>query len=305
MKRLFFLIALAISINGSTKGADGVSDNKVRTVNVTAFHSLRTTSAVSILYTPQEGRPQVEIHAPEDAMPHIDVQVTPDSVLLVSIKPINNKKPNWKGKLEVHVKARPVHTFEASGAGDIILQGDLETRQPVHLVTHEAGDIIARTIRCKKLQIETASSGDVIVRNARCEEVSCLAHSAGGIIMKGLECTTLEMQSHSSGDIHIDHLSCEQLNADTQSSGGIQLSGSCRQAQLKAAGSGDIYASRLKADTIEALASASGAIECHPLHSLKAETSSNGEIQYTGNPENINTLGEHIIARHSSSPVAP
>ena len=158
MKRLFFLIALAISINGSTKGADGVSDNKVRTVNVTAFHSLRTTSAVSILYTPQEGRPQVKIHAPEDAMPHIDVQVTPDSVLLVSIKPINNKKPNWKGKLEVHVKARPVHTFEASGAGDIILQGDLETRQPVHLVTHEAGDIIARTIRCKKLQIETAGA---------------------------------------------------------------------------------------------------------------------------------------------------
>ena len=297
MKRLTLLttsMVLANSCANARSSTQADCSYEVRKVEVANFTSIQTSSAINVIYTTYDGPPQVEIHAPADLQPYIHVEVTADGTLTVGMKQHKEQQNTQQQKREVHVKARPVNTFQANSSGDIILQDDLSVRRPVKLITHSSGDIIAQAIRCTNLNIETASSGGVILRSAACENADCQANSSGKIIIKKLDCTNLKATANSSGDVHIDQLDCTEVVARASSSGDISLTGDCRAALLETSSSGKISASRLTATTVTAEASSTGTVVCHATESIEAKTSSRGEITYSGNPVFMDLEGERI-----------
>ena len=99
-----------------------------------------------------------------------------------------------------------------------------------------------------------------------------------------MECTLLEVDASSSGDVEIKELKAETVDADASSAGDVKLAGECRTARFSASSSGDVEAKNLKADNVVASASSAGDITCYAVESLKASSSSGGNVNYKGNP---------------------
>ena len=265
---------LALSVLFSAFSSCAVSQESIvpsknyttQKVKVGSFDGISTSSSIDVIYTQASGRPDVEIYAPDNLIEYVKVEVK-DGVLKVGFQSKNKREGvNIKGKhqTEVRVSAPAVHALHASSSGDITLKTALRTNGRVSVESSSSGDIEGREIVCDELVVKASSSGDTSIGK--------------------VECTLLEVDASSSGDVEIKKLKTETVDADASSAGDVKLAGECRTARFSASSSGDVEAKNLKADNVVASASSAGDITCYAVESLKASSSSAGNVNYKGNP---------------------
>lgn len=264
------LMAVAFILVSTTACGERITPSKnyvTKKVKVGSFNAISTSSSVDVIYTQTSGSQNIEIYAPDNLIEYIYARVE-DGTLKVGFKsPQNNFSINGRHKKEVRVSAPAVSSLRASSSGDIIIKNGLKTTG--------------------KVTIKASSSGDVKGGIVSCDDLVTSAGSSGDVILDKVICTNLSANASSSGDISIKNLSATNVEAGASSSGDVILSGTCENATYHASSSGDLKAKELKAVNVTASASSSGDVSCYVTGSLKAKTSSSGEIAYKGDPKSI------------------
>lgn len=118
--------------------------------------------------------------------------------------------------------------------------------------------------------LETNSSGSISI--------------AGSNVLSG---DAFELRTNSSGSITV-RLETKQLKAVSTSSGTINVTGSADKADIELSSSGNFQGSDCKAQTVHATLSSSGSAEVNVSSELTGNTSSSGNIVYSGDPEKVN-----------------
>lgn len=322
-------IAIALMAFGAlaAQGADVTPSNRyiTRKVNSGAFTAIRTNTSLDIVYT--VGPRDIEIYAPDNLMPYIQVAIK-GSELIVSYK--ENMNIHGSHKSHIKISAPDVNKFTTASAGDIDIKSPIRlNNQTVEMRVLSAGDITAKAIEASEIRLQTNSAGDIETGSLKAENVFLMVNSAGDIetenvtarnkatvsvnsagdvevpeIVAGgmvslstnsagdIKITTVSAPSasistNSSGDIRVSELKADDVSASSGSSGNINLSGVCSSASLSARSVGDVNAKGLKAKDVDASVSSSGNVTCYAVNSLLARRSSVGEIRYAGNPSTV------------------
>ena len=272
MKKNIMIFAMAMAITSCATAQDGIVPSKnyvTKKVKVGKFDGISTATSIDVAYTQTSGSQDIEVYAPDNLMEYVKVAVE-DGMLKVRFKDKDSKKGlSIKGehKTEVRVSAPAVHQLLTSSNGDIILKNGLQTEGEVTMKSSSNGDIEGSRIVCGTLMVGTSSNGD--------------------ITLKDVKCTLVDADASSNGDITIEDLKADAVEADASSNGDVDLSGVCRSAKFSASSNGDVEAKNLKADVVVAKASSTGDVTCYPIESLDATTSSNGSVNYKGDPKHI------------------
>lgn len=306
---LFLCSACGFAVTGKT-----IVPSKTyvtREVSATHVTSIVAYASVNVVYYQTAGSPRIEIYAPENILPYIDVAVS-DGELKAGIKLKNGESVRWgDSKCEVRVYAPEVISFAASSSADIKLGTALNTAKPVRIHSSSSGDVDASVIKCGELDMEASSSGDIKLSDVVCNgKVTLDISSSGDINIDKLDGGAFFLSASSSGDCNIGSLvssadmemeasssgGCEvksvicagNISAAASSSGDIVLkNGSCRDAVFSATSSGNVVADNVKAGNVTASASTSGDITCHPSGTLTVKVSTGGSVGYKGSPAHI------------------
>lgn len=258
--RTIYISALfmGMAFNACIVSQDAIipSENYItQKVKVDVFDGISTSTAIDVVYT-QADQTDIEIYAPDNLMPFVKVENDGGLLKVYFESEESGKGINIQGKhkTKVSVSAPAVHALYASSAGDIFLTNGLNTNGRVYIESSSSGDIEGSGISCEELRIEASSAGDIELKNVE----------------------------------------CDQLQAEASSSGDVYLSGTCRSANLEASSAGDIEADGLKADKVVAEASSAGDVTCYAVESLNASVSSAGNVNYKGNPKQINSQSKGL-----------
>ena len=228
-------------------------------IDVDKFSGIALTGSFSVKYVQKKGEPSVDVYGESNIVDHLDIH-TENSTLYLSLKNGNYSFD----RLEVRVSSPTADCFSLTGSGDIIMSGNLKTRQLSLLLTG-SGDIKFNRIDCENLNVKCTGSGDINVQKMNCVKLF----------------TTLT----GSGDIRISNIDCNDVNAALNGSGDLLLSGEASKASYNLHGSGDIDAQNLTTDKSKATIGGSGDIKCNAETLLKARTTGSGSIRYKGNPK--------------------
>lgn len=332
MRTIFRTIAFALSlvICGLTLQAAKITPSKnyiTRKVKVGSFNAVQTSTSIDIYYYPAFGQPSVEIYAPDNLMPYIDVTVK-GSELVVKYK--ENMTIQGKHKSFVKVSAPAVAKFTTSSSGNINIRSSIKlSNKDVEFNILSAGDINAENIDAPNIKLRTNSSGNINTGLLRADNVNLLVNSAGDISTKAvtarsqarlisnsagdievtelvagqttalisnsageievasLSTPSVSINANSSGDVIVKSLEADNVQASSSSAGDVEIAGICATATLSAKSSGDVDAKKMKAKDVRATVNSSGDISCFALNSLTATRSGGGEIRYAGNPTNV------------------
>lgn len=267
LSTLMVMVVLAFTITACAERITPSKNYVTKTVKVSKFDAISTSSSVDVIYTQTSGSQNIEIYAPDNMIDYIYARVE-DGTLKVGFKsPYNNFSINGRHVKEVRVSAPAVHSLKASSSGDIILKNGLKASGSVQLKSSSSGDIKGGIISCDELIASASSSGDIVLEKAKCESLQASASSSGDLSIKNVSATNVEASASSSGDVF--------------------LAGTCHSAIYHSSSSGDLKAKELKAVDVNANASSSGDISCYVTGTLTAKTSSSGEVAYKGNPSHI------------------
>ncbi len=332
MRTIFRTIALALLpvFCGLTVEAANITPSKnyiTSKEKVGSFNAVQTSTSIDIYYYHAVGKPSVEVYAPDNLMPYIEVTVK-GSELVVKYK----ENMNIKGmhKSFVKVSAPDVAKFTTSSSGNIIIRSSIKfSNEDVEFNILSAGDISAENIEARNIKLRTNSSGNINTGLLRADNVSLLVNSAGDISTKtvtarnqarlisnssgdieipelvagqtaalisnsageievaSLSTPTVSINANSSGDVIVKSLETDHVQAASSSAGDVEIAGICATAMLTAKSSGDVDAKKLKAKDVRATVYSSGDISCFALNSLTATRNGGGEIRYAGNPTNV------------------
>ena len=136
------------------------------------------------------------------------------------------------------------------------------------LIASSSGDIIAPVLTAERFELTAGSSGDIRLNGIKARAVKLTASSSGDLLIGGIRADSVGVALLSSGDCRIRDGKAGMLDATVRSSGDLECSGmKTRNATVRARSSGD----------------ARVWVTGH----LRAESSSSGDIRFTGNPERV------------------
>lgn len=125
------------------------------------------------------------------------------------------------------------------------------------------------------------------------EIISVRTSSAGDVVGETpIKADNLELSASSAGNISLD-VTAEEIKIDISSSGDITLSGEADILDANLSSAGDLNAYKLKVREADISASSAGDADINVSEKLTARASSAGDINYMGDPKNVDA--------HSSS----
>lgn len=313
-------MAAAITIKPS-------SNYKTQAVKCSEFSAVCTNTSIDIIYN--VGKTKVEVYAPDNVLPYIEIAVCEDEL-----------RVNYKGdmtfigqhKTHVLITAPAVTRFKTNSSGDIKIKDDISLKgKDIELLVNSAGDIEARNIEGRNVTLRTNSAGDIKTESIKANQIKLLCNSAGNIETDVLTAKTdvtvnansagdvktptivagddVKIHANSAGDIKVDAVLSEKLGlyansagdikvndvksttvtVATNSAGNITVSGICATASMVSNLTGNIKAGDLRAKTVSATVNSLGDISCQALESIQIRKYGHGKVTYTGNPTNVDT----------------
>jgi len=126
------------------------------------------------------------------------------------------------------------------------------------------------------------------------KEINSVRTSSAGDILgeSPIKCDRLRLSASSAGDIKLN-VTAREIDLDISSSGDITLTGETDKLEADLSSAGDLKAFDLKAREADVSVSSAGGADIFVTEKLTARASSAGDINYRGNPTNVNS--------HSSS----
>lgn len=113
---------------------------------------------------------------------------------------------------------------------------------------------------------------------------SVISSAGASVDVSGVTAASLELNAWSGADISGSDITIGALIIKTDSGGDVEVSGTADRVALDASGGGDIDAENLIAKTATAKASSGANLSVHATQSIKANASSGGDIDISGNP---------------------
>jgi len=107
---------------------------------------------------------------------------------------------------------------------------------------------------------------------------------SGDIEAKVVEGRRIELGVSGSGDIIIDALSCDELDVGLSGSGGVEVKGQAERQEVRISGSGTYDGGSLRSDRAKVNTSGSGKARVWVRDDLETHTSGSGSIEYRGTP---------------------
>ena len=228
MKHLALLVATMIvassciiNINSKIVRGNGIAAQK--TVEVTDFDAVSVLGSMDVVYTQSEEPVSVVLHADENLIDLIVVEVK-DNKLVVSTEKGYSISP--KADTYVSVKSPGISSASIIGSGDIEIKDALVVDGPFRFSVTGSGDLEADSLICKELECSISGSGDIDAGPVTAESISL---SIAG-----------------SGDIDLKLKDAGDVKARISGSGDISLYGNAGSLDSKVTGSGDVHTTGLK-----------------------------------------------------------
>jgi len=205
-----FLLEDAASLKRTRLELSGVAAEERRALGEFNRVELNGAGSVTIVLGAETS---VAVAADRNVLPHVE-SVVRDGALILNVKP----GVRFSGSpVSYAVTAKALSSVKTSGTGSILIEAPLEA-DTLDLRSEGSGDIRARRIAVKKLNVLIAGSGDV-----------SLLGSA----------ETLSLSILGSGDVEAPALSGRTAKANLAGSGSIEL-GAFEEIEANIAGSGDL-----------------------------------------------------------------
>lgn len=287
------------STEGFAAGYAGVYEvtevNKVKTVAVTAgknydsrkypadsLNTLVTSASLDVIYTPTPGEKYVEISAPENLLPFLEVYVNRDGTLLVNMKRFPDISSDTPFSIEL--KAPPMDSFHNKGTGTLILKDGAYSDGDVRITAD--GPIMCGPITCRDLYVAaTGNKSFHADQQLTCRDMILSAKANASIdLTGGITCRLLNAQAEGGSSINAKEITATDVAAQSSSSGTVTLTGSCTKAALANASRGSIEAEGLQAMDATATVTGEGTVSCHATRKIEGEVNGTGSISYKGRP---------------------
>lgn len=136
-------------------------------------------------------------------------------------------------------------------------------------------------------EIKASSSANIKIQNMNKTDKLEIASSSSAKISGNFECADFKANVSSSGDVK-GKLSAKSVYVEVSSSGDIILEGKAISLEVKASSSGDCNLKELTVEDAKVKASSSADVTITVTKSLTAVASSSADINYYGNPSQIN-----------------
>ncbi len=138
-------------------------------------------------------------------------------------------------------------------------------------------------------EIDISSSGDIQAPDLSADDFTIIISSSGDLEMGRLDCTDLEIEVSSSGDTYIDDLRAKSIDLRISSSGDVEIAdGEVDSQTITISSSGNYNAKNLQSNEARVRINSSGDANVRVRDFLDARTSSSGDINYYGNPKDVN-----------------
>ena len=152
-------------------------------------------------------------------------------------------------------------------------------------------DLLITEVRNGELKIYFEKNVNRATRNVylTADDINKIASSSGASVKSEntIRSGSLELSSSSGSSIKLE-VSADEVNSATSSGAHIDLYGTTEYLSAKASSGSHIDADDLKARNALAKASSGANIDLYVEKSLTAKASSGGDIDYTGNPRDVN-----------------
>lgn len=124
--------------------------------------------------------------------------------------------------------------------------------------------------------------------NVPVKQLNELSFRGSGTIFsnEGIKSEKFKLEASGSGDLEINIIS-EKSSVSLKGSGSIKIKGTTNELSLSQTGSGDINAANFISKNAEADLKGSGSIKINVTNNLKANLQGSGDINYSGNPKNV------------------
>jgi hypothetical protein len=136
--------------------------------------------------------------------------------------------------------------------------------------------------------IKAGSSASIIIQNLNVTEKLEITASSSGSVSGSFDCTDFKADVSSSGNVK-GNVNANLVYIEASSSGDITLDGKATSLEVKASSSGDCNLKRLTVENAVVKASSSANVTLTVSKSLDAVASSRADINYFGNPAQVNT----------------
>lgn len=170
-----------------------------RNISVDSLNTLVTSASLDIIYTPTPGEKDIELNAPENVLPFLEVYVNKNGTLLVNMKHFADISSDTPFSIEL--KAPPMDTFHNKGTGTLILKDGAYSDGDVRVTAD--GPVICGPITCRDLYI-SATSDKIFHADQQftCRDMTLHAKANASIdLTGGITCRLLNAQAEGGSSI--------------------------------------------------------------------------------------------------------
>lgn len=247
-----FILTIATLLAGLIATAQ-VSENR----NVSDFSKLKASQGIEVLYTVSNLN-SIKVETDDNERLQMIKTEVEGETLKIFVDTENSKKPKskkWKNRTINGVSFNVIKVY----------------------VTGKA-----------LTEIKASSSASIKVQNLNTTQKLEVAASSSGSVSGSFECDDFKADVSSSGDVK-GKITAKSVYVEASSSGDVTLDGKAISLEVKASSSGDCDLRGLTVENAKVKASSSADVTLTVTKSLDAAASSSADIDYYGNPSQVNT----------------
>ncbi|WP_397362907.1 head GIN domain-containing protein [Olleya sp. R77988] len=170
--------------------------------------------------------------------------------------------------------------------GNITIKGESNLLEYI-LTDVESGGLIVKAKNNINLKPSGSKTITITIPFKDIDKVS-LSGSGDVTCNSTIDSNDFEAKVSGSGDVTLD-VKAQSVEASVTGSGDLTLTGNTTNLEASVTGSGDFHGTNLEADYTEAKVTGSGDVEVVAKKKLKARVTGSGDIDYSGNPEKVDT----------------
>lgn len=180
--------------------------------------------------------------------------------------------------------------------GDREVTFEVQVQELKHLVNRGSGSVRLHPLRTDdRLELVVQGSGEIEARLIQARQVQVRVMGSGTFAADRIEAEEVEAAIHGSGDVEVGELYANQANGDLPrvevagyGSGDIKVdSGEAREVEISLSGSGDVDLGNVSAPRAEVSINGSGDVAVYASEELDVSINGSGDVLYRGKPAKI------------------
>ncbi|MCK4530634.1 MAG: DUF2807 domain-containing protein [Candidatus Marinimicrobia bacterium] len=280
----FIMILVVVMVGfGFAKSVLVTGPVETEEVRVKSFNRLDVRSQFDV-YLTQGNKEELVIETYKSLRPYIKVEQENNTLKISFDRKVNKIK--WGGKdhiLDLHITVKDLEKISLSGACDLYMQTNLETKGDLKISASGASDLDMKSIKGNKIKIITSGASDIFNADIFAQKVYINASGASdGDIRIVADIVDLIASGASDFDLVID---VNNLKINAHGASDFNAKGRTKIFTIDVSGSSEMKAYDLVSDTVIIEASGSSNCKVHALKVIDANSSGASSIYFIGKPD--------------------